>query len=584
MIISYSSSIIKFENKFFIYWYITKEIQLNMTNNCPICLEIFTKEKRKEVECDKCDKKACRQCYQTVFTDKSKNNFCCMFCNSEWEYSHIYNQFPKSFMNNTGKFKENGFQNNFIRNIEIKELEFFPDTSFQIDLEEKINNLKFVSYDAKYQIKLKENELEHITKMRIKDCECISKKKIRCSDIMYFNFKCECFTQKQKDEWKESFVKIQNSIKTDICNLYIKVYNTENEIEKLEDDLKNFRKPNLPLLQKCVVEGCNGFLTNEWCCRVCNKTTCSRCLTIMEDGHKCDEDVVKSIEECNKNTRACPKCSQRIQKIDGCDQMYCPECATIFSWRTGQIQRGGNIHQPDAIRRLRETGQLSRDIRDIPCGGVPTQIDIRIWRTNYIKRFGIGNIDTFTKLLCIIIRFIKMSSAYEERMFHYTEISPFDRHIHIRKIYIRGKITKDEWEKKLYKNEMQLLKSNDTNIILSSYFNSLADIIRNVILLDENIWNSLSIQDFNKLVIKEINNMYQLTNLYNNILYERIYKIYYSSFVQICYSIPEAYFNPFCNGNPLLYTKEVNSFKRKGLCKNPTPILDFSRIECYIKI
>ena len=555
-----------------------------MTNQCPICLENFTKDKRKSVDCDKCDKKACRQCYQTVFTDSSKNNFCCIFCNSEWEYNHIYNQFPKTFMNNTGKFKQNGFQNNFIKNIELKELEFFPDTSFQINLEEKINNLKFISYDSKYQIKLKENELEEISKMRIKECECISKKKIRCSDIMYFNFKCKCFTQEQKEDWKKDFIKIQNNIKSDICNLYIKIYNTDKEIEKLEDDLRNFRKADIQLVQKCVVEGCNGFLTNEWGCRVCHKKTCSRCLTIMEDGHNCDEDVVKSIKECNKNTRACPKCSQRIQKIDGCDQMFCPECTTIFSWKTGQIQRGGNIHQPDAIRRLRETGELSRDIRDILCGGVPTQIEVRIWKDNYIKRFGLEYIDNFTKFLCIIIRFIRITSNYEEKMFHYNETLPFNRHIHIRKKYIRGKITKDEWKKKLYMNEMRFLKKNDTNIILSSYFNSLADIIRNVILLDENIWNSLNIDNFNRLVIREINNMYELTNLYNNILYERIYKIYNSSFVQICYSIPEAYYNPFCNGNPLLYTREVNFLKKKPLYGNPTPLLDFNRIQCYIKI
>jgi hypothetical protein len=60
-----------------------------------------------------------------------------------------------------------------------------------------------------------------------------------------------------------------------------------------------------------------------------------------------------------------------IFKIDGCDQMWCPQCSTAFSWSRGTIETG-RIHNPLYFEYMRKKGAVERTIGDIPCGGMPT--------------------------------------------------------------------------------------------------------------------------------------------------------------------------------------------------------------------
>ena len=112
------------------------------------------------------------------------------------------------------------------------------------------------------------------------------------------------------------------------------------------------------------------FYLKDWKCNKCDKITCKRCREIKEKDHVCDEDTVKTIQLAIRTSKPCPKCNERIHRIYGCDQVYCPLCKIVFSYSTGRLQIGGIIHQPDAINELRKNGRLHRDIRDIPCGGV----------------------------------------------------------------------------------------------------------------------------------------------------------------------------------------------------------------------
>ena len=98
---------------------------------------------------------------------------------------------------------------------------------------------------------------------------------------------------------------------------------------------------------KCPKDDCNGFILegkNE--CGICGVGFCLECNTeIGGDAHECKKDDLETARLIRQDTRGCPKCSALISKIDGCDQMWCTQCKTAFSWRTGKIEEG-RVHNP----------------------------------------------------------------------------------------------------------------------------------------------------------------------------------------------------------------------------------------------
>ena len=64
--------------------------------------------------------------------------------------------------------------------------------------------------------------------------------------------------------------------------------------------------------------------------------------------------------------------SKDITILVNCDQMFCVECHTAFSWTSGQVVNGV-IHNPHYYEFLRKQGNgvAPRNAGDVPCGGVP---------------------------------------------------------------------------------------------------------------------------------------------------------------------------------------------------------------------
>jgi hypothetical protein len=88
--------------------------------------------------------------------------------------------------------------------------------------------------------------------------------------------------------------------------------------------------------------------------------------------HTCDPGQKESVALIIKESKPCPKCGERISKIDGCDQMWCIDCHTAFSWATGAIVNG-IVHNPHYYEYLRKQGNgvAPRNAGDVPCGGIP---------------------------------------------------------------------------------------------------------------------------------------------------------------------------------------------------------------------
>lgn len=117
----------------------------------------------------------------------------------------------------------------------------------------------------------------------------------------------------------------------------------------------------------CPRPECNGMVSRGKC-GACQSKVCCKCRELKASVHECNEDIIKTLKAMESNVKPCPKCKIPIYKIDGCDQMFCVECKTAFSWRKGTIETR-IIHNPHYFQWMRETGGvLERQPGDDPCG------------------------------------------------------------------------------------------------------------------------------------------------------------------------------------------------------------------------
>lgn len=172
------------------------------------------------------------------------------------------------------------------------------------------------------------------------------------------NFKKKALLEEAKEHIPlvQREIEIQNKIN----QLYLEINRLRRELENIMIDDNNKRK--------CPNPECRGVLTNN-ACGLCNTSICKDCEEIIQNTHVCNPDILASVKEIKKSafSRPCPGCGIYISKISGCDQMYCVECHTAWSWNTRRIVRG-KIHNPHYYEYVRKArGSVPRDIDDRKC-------------------------------------------------------------------------------------------------------------------------------------------------------------------------------------------------------------------------
>jgi len=129
-------------------------------------------------------------------------------------------------------------------------------------------------------------------------------------------------------------------------------------------------------VKACPSTGCSGFLNEEFYCGLCTVYVCKKCHEIKDGGnHECNEDTVASVKALKNEAKPCPSCATLISKIDGCDQMWCTQCKTTFSWRTG-LRENGHTHNPHYYEWMRKNGGMPRAPGDVQMCGFPGYSEI----------------------------------------------------------------------------------------------------------------------------------------------------------------------------------------------------------------
>ena len=385
---------------------------------CSICCEnVLSKN---IVNCNCMDKTpTCVNCAKRYLLS-IKNKAHCMHCKMEWNNGFLYKNFKKTWIEGS----KDGQYRNYIKNISLeREKAKIPETLMVI-AEEKIR-------------KQNEENVNMLGNLRFVR-SCLD----RFSKNLHYNTRYGYHQPCHIDEMKEFSDTIY-----DFCTKMVK--ESSDYISTIDTNIKKFSKEISPVIDvdkgrkfvficACPNKKCTAGLirSDTHSCAACDTKICKRCREIIVKGedHECNEETVETIKSMRGNTKPCPKCAAPIFKISGCDQVWCSQCKTAFSWNTGKIDTGV-IHNPHAIEWRRQNGMNNRDINDIPCGGMIEfhHIDFR-------------SIPRETEYLIEDI-FINVNDANEKLAYIQVNEERYDEY---RKSFINKEFSENEWKQKIF--------------------------------------------------------------------------------------------------------------------------------------
>lgn len=307
---------------------------------CEVCTENFTLALRRKINCSFCDFSACSQCHQRYLLSSSEYAHC-MSCRKGWTREILHSEFTDAFVNKTYKqHRENVLYD--------RERSLMPETQPYVEIARRV-----MAYT------------EEMVKLRAK--------RDRLSELA-FQQQGEDLNLMGKETWDDARIERHRRV----MEITKQISDLSHDIGHIDYAISVVRSSN-PVAEKrkfvraCPANGCHGFLSTAWKCGLCDSKVCSKCHEIKgenEDEHMCDPNNVATAEMLSKDSKTCPKCAAMIFKIAGCDQMYCTQCHTAFSWRTGRVEQGV-IHNPHYYEYMRQNGTLQRNPGDVLCGGLP---------------------------------------------------------------------------------------------------------------------------------------------------------------------------------------------------------------------
>lgn len=276
---------------------------------CNICCEKYNKSLNAKVTCV-CGFEACKTCVRTYLLSTTKDPHC-MDCKTAWNTKFLVDNLNRSYID--GDYKKH-------RKVLLVDREI----SRTPDLMNLVERTKLIE--------------EKSDEMKILD-----------------------------GQFKEA-----KKLYDEACR---KLYEKKNEINRIKRGDVNVERKKF--IMPCPADNCKGYLSTQYKCEICKLYTCPDCYEIVgyskEDPHTCLEANLQSAALIKKETKGCPQCGVRIYKISGCDQMWCTECKVAFSWNTGKIVYGGQIHNPHYYQYMRNQnggGAAPRNPGDVLCGGL----------------------------------------------------------------------------------------------------------------------------------------------------------------------------------------------------------------------
>lgn len=305
--------------------------------------------------------------------------------------------------------------------------------------------------------------------------------------------------QKRKEKIKKNI----NDIEYQIRQLQFQVCINKQALYKTtENTPKTF-------IRKCNTENCRGFLNSEWKCSMCDTMSCSDCHEVKNTlDHTCKPENIETAKLLEKDTKSCPKCATLIFKIEGCDQMFCTQCQTPFSWKTGRVENGV-IHNPHYFEWLRRNKNTDRNLLEVRCG---REID-----NNFIRSI-VSICSDPTSILCRNIVHISRIELPK----YVTNVINDNQDLRVK--YLTQEITEDKFKNILQKRNKEKGKRREIANILNMYITSSTEILYRYV--DEYIKTKKNYTEYNyvcelEALIDYTNNCFKdVSELYKSTRYQ----------------------------------------------------------------
>jgi hypothetical protein len=153
-------------------------------------------------------------------------------------------------------------------------------------------------------------------------------------------------SQKRRADGSYKHLEMQKLTKVTARKLFHQYleYRTEHPVEEYDCGTDGNGSLAKRIPYACGIPDCKGRVRDGEVCDTCGAARCSKCRASISppsslEEHTCAPDDLASIQSLNRlrDARPCPRCSIVIQRIMGCNDMWCPQCATAFDFGSGEI-------------------------------------------------------------------------------------------------------------------------------------------------------------------------------------------------------------------------------------------------------
>lgn len=384
--------------------------------DCGICAAEFTTKSKKRIDCPYCYVGSCLGCLKQCSLMWASAPKC-PHCNKAYSTEFIDSTFAKGFRRGRLRIAA-------VQNLQEQEMSLLPQT--MLALEQRIKRDKYI----KAHIELK----------------------IQFDTIL---------SQPCGDEWPyETIKKLEKDLR-------------DNNVE-----LSKRKKIQSTKTIKCPKDNCNGFILSTTCA-LCNTKVCKDCNSLSEENHECSQDAIESWKLIKETTVQCPKCYTHIQKISGCNQMWCTvkNCNTAFDWQTGKIINGPlhNPHYHEYLQIIGQNGAAPEAPQELACQ-TPIQImsNARVAQiySVYKDQFNGAPLGSLGHLAMQYLR------AMTEIFDYFLEPEAYGPRTYekLRMDYLEGLITKKRWASRMSHRETIRTKKMKIWALRQMYQNAAADI------------------------------------------------------------------------------------------------------------